>query len=191
MKKRLQACRQARQPAQRDTGPPDRTLRIVQLQIWKTADQPRNGDLGFQASKLRAQTMMDAAAEGERADVLARDVEAIGLAVDIRITVGRYDHANDRPTLLNHAVAQRYIFERRTRRELNQRIVAQEFFDGVTHQRAVASETRQLVGMTEQRKQAVADEIGRRVVSGREQQNNIGGQFLLRQPLALFLREHQ
>ena len=95
-RRRLPARRQAVEAAQHEGRPPIRVLGIVEREIRQAAQQRGDGDLGFDAGELGAEAEMDAAAERQRADVAARNVEPIGVGIDRGIAVGGAEQAENR-----------------------------------------------------------------------------------------------
>ena len=63
------------------------------LEVGQALDQRGEDQLGFETRELRAEAMMDAAAERHRPDVLAADIERVGIGVLRRIAVGRAQQA--------------------------------------------------------------------------------------------------
>src|SRR6185312_7674019 len=183
--------RHAQKAAQHEGRAPFRRLDIVKLEAGKAAQQGRDGDLAFEPRQLRAETEMDAAAEGQRLDLLACNVEPVGLGVDFGVAIARTQEAQNGFALRDRDIADRNALERGTAGELHRGIVAQQFLDGVGGQLRPFAQQPQLVGIAIERQQAVADEIDGGFMAGAEQQIDVGDQFVLGEFLAFLLGLHQ
>ena len=65
------------------------------VEVRQALDQGGEDQLGLEAGKLGAQAMVDAAAERHRPDVLAADIEPVGIGILRRIAVGRAQQGDD------------------------------------------------------------------------------------------------
>ena len=66
-----------------------------QAQIRQAAQDRFEHHRGLDPSQLGAEAEMDAAAKGQRAQILARDVEPVRIFEHIRVAIGRADQRND------------------------------------------------------------------------------------------------
>src|SRR5712692_6313558 len=90
----IPSCRQPREPAQRDRRLPRRVLFVLQREFWQPLRQAPERDLALDPRQLRAQTMVDAAAERDRAHAGARDVEFFRVGIHLGIAVGGAEQAH-------------------------------------------------------------------------------------------------
>ena len=167
--------------------------RVIEPQVGQPAQQGRNRDLGLDPRQLGAEAEVDAAAKGQRPHIGPGDVEALRvIGIDRRVVIGRAQQAQHAFALRNSLAAEVVdVFQRHPAGQLHRGIVTQELLDGVGDEVGIGLEQRQLVGIAMQRQQAVADQIDRRLVAGAEQQDDVGGQFLVGELAAVFLGLHQ
>ncbi len=71
--------------------------------------------------------------------------------------------------------------------DLHRSVVAQELLDRVLGELGVVAQQRELVGMAEQRDLRVAEEVLGRLVAGLEQQDAVGDELGVGEPLAVGL----
>src|SRR5437899_456101 len=86
------------QPAQtpeREAGPPGGRVLFRKREGRNALDQGREDQLGLEAGKLRAEAMMDAAAERQRPYVGATDIQSIRVGVLRGIMVRRAEQDDD------------------------------------------------------------------------------------------------
>src|SRR5215831_16484721 len=95
-------------------------------------------------------------------DLLARDVEAIGLPVLVRIAIGGGERHHHGFATTNRTAADLEIAHRDARGLDHRRLEAEHLLDGVRDQGWVAAELLELIRMTEQHPESVADQVGRR-----------------------------
>ena len=130
---------------------------------------------------------MDPGREADRCRTGPTDIERVGLGEHARVAVGR---AQQRYQLLalRHGCAGHFdvIGEGGARRELHGAVVAENLLDRGPHERPVVAQALQLLGEEEKRAQAVADQVGRRLVAGDEQQHDRREQLGLGELVALF-----
>src|SRR5260370_37575914 len=187
------ACRQPLQATQYEGRPPFRILSVVQPQLRKAAQQSRDRDLRLDARKLGAEAKVNASAKRQRTDIGSGDIETFRpVGIDRWVAIGRAEQAEHAFTFRDFLAAEVIdIFQRHPAGQLHRGIVTQEFLDGVGDEGGIGLEQRELIGIAVQRQQAVADQIDGGLVPGAEQQNDIGGQLLIRELAAIFLRVHQ
>src|SRR5437588_963287 len=169
------------EPAQKDAvGPIHRTR--CPLDAVEPPDERGEGDLGLQLCQRCTQAVMHPAAEREWTDVAPGNVQGVGVPEAFRVPVGRPEQkqqllarsdpdAPDLDGLHGHAAI-----------GLHRRVIAQELEHGVTNQRRLGPQPRQLVRVPEQREEAVADQVAGGLEAGEEQEVEVGDQFLLGQP---------
>ena len=108
--------RQPAQAAQREAVTPRRLVPLRQGDVRQPLYQRREDQLGLQPCQLCAEAMVNAAAERQRPDMLAADVEAVRIGILRRVAVGRPqqgDHAFVNFGAVVHATAgknHRYFF---------------------------------------------------------------------------------
>ena len=126
--------------------------------------------LGLEPRQRRAEAEVNAAAERVMVHVRSRDVEAVGLRVNLRIAIRGGEQRDHRFAATHRAAADRDVGRRDARALHHRRLEAQNLLDGVVDQRGVVAQLVQLLGVPEQDPHAVADEIGRGHVAGDQQQ---------------------
>ena len=163
------------------------------LQLRQPAQQGRNRDLRLDPRQLGAEAEMDAAAEGQRPHIGTGDVEPVRpVGIDRRIAVGRTQQAQHAFAFRDFLAAEILdVLQRHPAGHLHRGIVTQKFLDRVGDQGRIGLEQRELVGIAMQRQQAVADQVDGGFVAGAEQQDDVGGQFLVGELAAVFLGLHQ
>jgi len=135
--------------------------------------------------------MVDAAAERHRPHVLPADIERVGIGILRGIAVGRTEQHEDAFARRQRDTAHFDLDIGHAPGHLDRRIETQQLLDRARDQRRVVLQPLPLVGRAMQRQQPVADQVGRGLVAGAEQQADIGAQFLGRQPVARLLGPHQ
>ena len=127
--------------------------------------------------------MMNAAAERQGSDILPRDVEPLRVVITGGVAIARAEETDHAVAALQQhlLVADLDVFGRFARRQLHGRIVTQQFLHRIGRKRGIACQQFPLIGLAMQREQAVADEIGRRLVTRGEKQVDVGGELVLRQ----------
>ena len=189
----LPARRQALQAAQHEGGPPFRIDSVIQPQVRDPPKQGRDRDFGLDPRQLGAEAEVDAAAKGQRLHIGPGDIQPLRVVgIDRRVVVGGAEQAQHALALRDAFSAEIVdVFQRHPAGQLHREIVAQEFLDGVGGQLGPGLEQRELVGIAMQRQQAVADQVDRGFMARAEQQDDIGGQFLVGELAAVLLGLHQ
>ena len=130
---------------------------------------------------------MDPEPESHVAIVRARDVEPVGIGEMPGIAVGRPDGGNDQGPAGDLPALNLDISGGEPSRPLHRAVIAQELLDRGGDEAGIALELLELVGMTEQGEQPVADEVHRGLVPGDEQQHAHGQHLALAQLVSLLL----
>ena len=181
--------RQVPQPAQRYHFAPFNPV-CCQPQPRHPPQQGRDRQLGFKPCQGRAQTVVDTVAEGDMRVVLTGDIEPVGCGKLRRVMVGRAEHNQDLLVLLNTLAANFDLAKRNPGRHLHRPVVSQELLNRGPNQAGGGPESGQLLGMPQQGQQPVANQIHRRLMAGRKQEDDVGQQLVFAQPVAgLFNRD--
>ena len=128
---------------------------------------------------------MHARAEGDMAVGLAAGIEAVGLGELRGIAVGRTDADMDVGAGRQPLAADLEVGRQAAVAELVGALEAQPFLDAALQQPGVLAQPPQLVGKAQQRVDRVADQVGRRLVAGVQQEDAVLHQLLVAQPLAV------
>jgi hypothetical protein len=118
--------------------------------------------LSFHARKGSAKAEMRAPSEGEMAIVLAREVETVRIGKAFRVAIACAHDGDDSLTFADLFATECEIEGGESSCVLAGAFVAKQFFHSASNQRKVIMEPPHFVRMTEQRKNAVADEVGGR-----------------------------
>ncbi len=129
---------------------------------------------------------MHAEAEGEVAVRCPRHIEPLRLGELIGIAVGGADAQRDRRCRRDRDAANRDACGRHAVAELVRALEAQELLHRRAYQRRIGDQPRLLARPCRQQMQAVADQVGRRLVAGIEDEDAVVQEFGLAQPLARF-----
>ena len=117
---------------------------------------------------------MHAAAEREWLHLRAGEVDPVGIRVPGRIAVRGAEEHEDPVTGRDCHIAERDIGRREPAGQLHRAVVAQQLVGDVRRQLGLRSQRVHLFGLGEQRDHAVADQVGRRLEPGEEQQRRSG-----------------
>src|SRR5207245_628318 len=113
------------QPAKDEARLPLR-LRDVEPHVWEPLQQCRERNLDLDARELRAEAKVDAVAERQRPDVLARQVQPVRIGKHRRIAIGRSEYGDNRVALADPLSAELDVLEGAAAAELDRRAVAQQ-----------------------------------------------------------------
>ena len=108
-----------------------------------------------------------------------------GVGEHRRVAVGRAEQRGDLLARGDGDPADLDVLGGGALEQLQRRVEAHELLDRRRQQRPVRAQPLQLVGVRQQREQAVAADVDRRLVAGVEQQDAGGDQLVLGQPVAL------
>ena len=134
---------------------------------------------------------MDAVAEGQMRVGIAADVEALGVGEGLRIAVGRVHEGEDALAAPDQASAELDVVGGDARQGAGRPVVAQPFLDGARRERRVGPESLPLFAKAHGVEEAVADQVGRGLVAGEEQQDRRADHLVRRQRILLVARQHQ
>jgi hypothetical protein len=141
--------------------------------------QPAHGHLRLHARKRHPGTGVNAGAEGEMPVRLPVDVEAIGIGELLRVAIGGADADVHVTSGLDRNAAQRRVLNGPTIAKLVRTFYTQKFLDRRLNRVRVIAQITHRVRMANQKIDGVADEVGRRLVTGVEKKNAIMDQFEL------------
>src|SRR2546430_1941048 len=181
----LERHRQRPEPAQRRRFSPGR--RRVDRQAWPLAEEGAQGDLPFEPSQGRAETEVDAKAEGDVPVVSTRDIQTVRVREVCRVAVGRADRGHDHRALRERAAVDLDVGGRDARRPLHRAVVPQQLLHRALNQRRIVPQTPELVRMAQEGQQPVADQVDGRLMAGDEEQDAGGEQLPFAQRVAGFL----
>ena len=117
--------------------------------------------------------------EGQVRVGLAGDVQPVGLVEHGRVAVGRADGQRDEQAGRQRAVGQRDGRRAEAVVQLQRALEAQQFLHRAAQQFGLLLQALQLVGVAQQRVQAVADQVGGGLVAGVEQEDAVVQQLVL------------
>src|SRR5215472_1152853 len=143
-------------------------LGVGQLETWKFLKHGFDRDRAFQSRQRRAQAEVNSLSERDVVVGLTGHVEAFrprelcGVAVSCR-----QKHEGESASR-NLRSSNRGGRSRHPYCHLDRRVVAQHFLDGGRNQPAVLAKTLLLIGVSTERQQTVANEIGGSFVSGQQ-----------------------
>jgi hypothetical protein len=127
---------------------------------------------------------MDPRAEGDVAVRRARDVEPVGIGERVGIAVGGADADGHLRPRRERDAGDLARSRRDPVAELVRALEAEELLDGRSHPIGILAQACPLVGPVEQAGEAVADQVGRRLVAGVEQEDAVVQQLGRAQRLA-------
>ena len=159
--------------------------RAGQLISRKPRQKPRYRNRAFQPRQRHAGALMRAGGKGEMPVRRAADVEIFRIGELSGITVGGADAQGDKRAGRHLHAADLDRFRGDAVAELVGAFVAQEFLDCGFDQRWIVDQPVFLHGISRQRDQSVADQIGRGLMPGVEQKDAVVQQLLRGQPFAI------
>jgi len=113
---------------------------------------------------------VDAAAEGQLLVGRAAQVQAVGLGELVGIPVGGAQHGHQQLPFEDGPAAQFEVRCRDPGRPLHRRVPTQQLLDGGLDQLRLVAQPRHLVGVSQEREGAVADQVDRGLVAGDQEQ---------------------
>ena len=141
-----------------------------QLQGPALREHGGKGDAALEAGEWCTGAIMVAVAQGEMMIQFAGDIETVRVGEMTRVAIGRRQHGQDEVPAVNRLAAAFHVFRGNAAHELHGAIVPQELLDGRGNQGGVVPKPSQLVGMSEQRDEAVAQQVGGGLVAGGQQE---------------------
>ena len=144
--------------------------------------QPSNGDLCLHSGERHAGACMDACTKGEMPVGLSANVETVGVRELRRIAVGGANADMDVGAFRHRDAAQHRVLRCPAVSELVRAFDTQEFFDRGFDELRILAQLRYRIGISDQKIEAVANEVGGGLMSRIENENAIMQQFNVGQP---------
>src|SRR5262249_33119261 len=113
---------------------------VAEAKAGEALEQGRDRELCLESRQRRTETKMRAAPERLVVDLLARDVEAVGLPIPAGVAVGRRGRPHHGVAATNGTAADLEIAHRDARGLDHRRLEAEHLLDGVRDQGRVAAE---------------------------------------------------
>ena len=132
----------------------------VETQPREMLEQRGNRDLRLRAGERGAQAVMRAAAKGEVGPVRSLDIKPVRFGVLGRVMPCREQRASHRLTRLQLTAADLRGLQRKPANLRHWRIVAQHLLDRIGHEFGMRAQLGELIGVLEQREDAIADQVG-------------------------------
>src|SRR5918995_233719 len=186
----LQRYRQALHAAQDQRIVPFR-LAALETDLRQALGQSDSSDLRFEPRQRRAKTEMDAVTEGHVRVLGAADVEALGIVERLGIAVGRVHEGEDPLAFADRLAAHLEVGGGDTREGARGAVVAQPFLDRAARHRRRGEQAFPLLAILHRIEEAVADEVGRRLVAGKQEQDTSADDLVGRQRVAVVACQHE
>ena len=156
-----------------------------------TRKEARDGHAAFEPRQRHADALVRPGNEGEVPVRGARNIEAVGIGKLRGIAIGGTDAKVDRCSGFQGNAADLAICGRHAIAELHRCIKAQHLVDRGAKKVGIVEQALPLLGVVEEEAEAIADEVGRRLVAGVEDEDAVLQQFNLGQPLAVCFARDQ
>ena len=172
---------QRSQPAETKVTPVHRRL-IDQLNFWAAPDQRPKHHRALQPGQTRADAEVWADPERDVFALVPREYERVGVGEVCRVPVGGPEYEVHRLPVRDECAHQVDVATGPPGDHLRRGVVPQHLLDRLGHQPRVGPQLLSGVGVSQECVQAVADQVGRRLVAGDEQDQDRAVDFVLRQP---------
>src|SRR6185437_15492102 len=139
----------------------------------KALHEPTDRDTGFEPRERQPRALMDAEAEREMPVRRAANIEAVRLRKLFRVAIGRADAQRDRRAPRDCDATDRGVDARHAVAELIRTLEAQALLHRRVDQRRLAQQRSPLLGPERKRDEAIADEVGRGLVPGVQNENAV------------------
>src|SRR6185295_2210936 len=159
-----------------------------QRQIRQSTKDAFEDDTRLEAREPRAEAVVDPRREGEVALRLPAYVERIGIEKLSRIAVRRRHERYDHVAPTDRSIVPGHVFRRDLYGGGHRTIVAQELLHRAVEDRGIGAHEVRLLGVLEEMEEAVAEEVGRRLVPGKEEEDAVRDDFVPGQAVTLVLR---
>jgi hypothetical protein len=141
-----------------------------QLQGSACGEHKGKGDAALEAGERRASAIMVAVPEGEVMIRLAGDIETVRFGEVTVVAIGCSQHGQDEVAAADRLAAAFHVFGGNAAHELHGAVVPQELFDSHGNRPEVVPKPLQLVGVLEQRDEAVTQQVGGCLIARVEQE---------------------